>query len=39
VELHPEYGLLQRRDPDVADLVALILSQKGLTSPTWQHPG
>jgi AhpD family alkylhydroperoxidase len=28
VELHPEYGLLQRLDPDVADLVALIVSQE-----------
>ena len=28
VELHPEYGLLQRLDPDVADLVSLIVSQE-----------
>jgi AhpD family alkylhydroperoxidase len=28
VELHPEYGLLQRLDGDVADLVSLIVSQE-----------
>ena len=28
VELHPEYGLLQRLDPEVADLVSLIVSQE-----------
>jgi AhpD family alkylhydroperoxidase len=28
VELHPEYGLLQRLDPGIADLVALIVSQE-----------
>jgi AhpD family alkylhydroperoxidase len=28
VELHPEHGLLQRLDPDVADLVALTVSQE-----------
>jgi AhpD family alkylhydroperoxidase len=28
VELHPEHGLLQRLDPDVADLVVLIVSQE-----------
>lgn len=28
VELHPEYGLLQSLDPDVADLVSLIVSQE-----------
>lgn len=28
VELHPEHGLLQRLDPHVADLVALIVSQE-----------
>jgi AhpD family alkylhydroperoxidase len=28
VDLHPEYGLLQRLDHDVADLVSLIVSQE-----------
>ena len=28
VELHPEYGLLQRLDPAVADLVSMIVSQE-----------
>ena len=28
VELHAEYGLLQRLDPDIADLVSLIVSQE-----------
>jgi AhpD family alkylhydroperoxidase len=28
VELHPEYGLLQRLDPSIADLVTLIVSQE-----------
>ena len=28
VELHPEYGLLQRLDPAIADLVTLIVSQE-----------
>lgn len=28
IELHPEYGLLQRLDPGVADLVSLIVSQE-----------